>query len=339
MTSIAEVKIKTEDIDQCPSCNASGKLLQSGIEDPDRNISGKWDYLICESSVCSSVWLAQRPLQSEIAKAYAKYHTHFKNPLKNPLVSLSKRIIKLIFAPIRLINGNRRAYYEHKFMSCKNDSRGKLLEIGAGGGRYLKRMKKRGWDVEGVDIDQNLQSKLSKLGIKLHLGDVLDLKLPSSSYDVIVMSQTIEHVYRPRETLIEALRLLKPGGKIVITTPNVACHARTLLGPSWRGWEVPRHLHLFSLDTLSNILKSSGFAVEEISSYAGDSAIGYFASAMSQMRAQRSNGISAFDAILSYWRAYCLEAREFQLLKTDPNAGQGIYAVGRKPIAIGQQVG
>jgi SAM-dependent methyltransferase len=290
--------------------------------------------MICANGECNSVWLGHRPLQREIAKAYGRYHTHFKNPLQKPLVSLAKKVIKLIFAPIRLSNEHYRTMRaKTKFMSCKNERGGKLLEIGAGGGRFLKRMQKRGWIVEGVDIDPNLRDKLSKLNIKLHLGDILDLQLSGSSYDAIVMSQTIEHVYRPREVLKEALRLLKPGGKIILTTPNVAGHARNLFGPSWRGWEPPRHLHLFSLDTLSNLLKSSGFTIEEVSSYAGDSAIGYFASKIHQMRAQNSRRITSINAICAYWWACRMEAREFQLLKQDAHAGQGLYAIARKPIA------
>jgi 2-polyprenyl-3-methyl-5-hydroxy-6-metoxy-1,4-benzoquinol methylase len=328
-------EIRTEHVECCPGCGDKGNLLQGEVEDPDGNIAGQWDYVVCANRACESVWLRTRPIQQDIGKAYSSYHTHSKSLVGKPLVSLAKRLTRAAFYPGRLLSPHCRvANPRMKYMSCEHDPVGRLLEIGAGGGRYLRRMKERGWHVEGVDIDINLKEKLGKLNIPIHIGDILDLNLTANTYDVIVMSQTIEHVYQPGAVLREVLRLLKPGGKIVLTTPNVASHARALCGRFWRGWEPPRHLHLFSRDTLGRLLHSCGYELDHVSTYSVDSAIGYHASRLQRLRIESGRPAGALDIVASYWWAHRMERKELRLLKRDDDAGQGLYAMARKPAAM-----
>ena len=83
--------------------------------------------------------------------------------------------------------------------------------------------------------------------------------LEERSFDVITMWQALEHVHQPLEILQSAHQLLCPGGKIIITVPNIDCLAFHLFGTAWNGLDLPRHLVHFSPTTLRLMLKRAGF--------------------------------------------------------------------------------
>ena len=75
------------------------------------------------------------------------------------------------------------------------------------------------------------------------------------------MFHTLEHLYEPRSYLRAAHELLRPGGRLVIQVPNAACWQFLLLGSSWNGVDVPRHLYDFRPADLDRMLESGGFEV------------------------------------------------------------------------------
>jgi len=75
------------------------------------------------------------------------------------------------------------------------------------------------------------------------------------------MNHVIEHVLDPLETLKAAARMLAPGGAVVVETPNLDCPDFRLLGRYWGALHFPRHLHLFTLDTMRALADKSGLAV------------------------------------------------------------------------------
>ena len=78
------------------------------------------------------------------------------------------------------------------------------------------------------------------------------------------MNHVIEHVLDPVGMLAECCRVLKPGGKLVVVTPNIWSLGRRLFGEHWRGWEVPRHLFLFSPKSLRTCAERAGFVVQNL---------------------------------------------------------------------------
>jgi len=135
---------------------------------------------------------------------------------------------------------------------------GRVLEVGCGSGTLLRRLRSLGWTVEGQDVDPNVAS-IADHDIRVHLGDLNSLALPSESYDAVVMNHVIEHVHYPAELLRECHRLVKPGGVVVITTPNAASYGHQRFRGAWRGLEPPRHLHLFTSKSLTFIASKSGW--------------------------------------------------------------------------------
>lgn len=103
----------------------------------------------------------------------------------------------------------------------------------------------------------------SHFGLEIHHGVLEDVRLPEETFDVITMQHAIEHLPNPARTLRCAYRLLRPGGRLVVVTPNVNSLARRLFSRHWASWDPPRHLFLFSNRTLRRALSEAGFNVRQ----------------------------------------------------------------------------
>jgi SAM-dependent methyltransferase len=140
---------------------------------------------------------------------------------------------------------------------------GRLLDFGCGGGAFLKRMADRGWQVTGLDASVGAgRAVQEELGLKVLTGSLPHPELRPCSFDVVTMWQSLEHVHRPLAILREAYRLLVPGGKLIVATPNVESLPFYWFGPAWFGLDLPRHLTHFTPKTLRAMLEAAGFRVE-----------------------------------------------------------------------------
>jgi ubiquinone/menaquinone biosynthesis C-methylase UbiE len=141
----------------------------------------------------------------------------------------------------------------------KSLPQGRLLDVGCGAGEWLLSMREMGWQVEGVDFDENAVRVARKKGLEVHRGSVEQQSYPDQSFDAVTMHHVIEHVPDPAGTLTECARLLKPGGKLVLFTPNGSSLSHGLFKQNWRGLEPPRHLHIFTPDSMHTLLHKVGF--------------------------------------------------------------------------------
>lgn len=315
----------------CGLCGTAGELAQTGISDPDKNLSGTWGFRHCSNPACNVYWLDPAPLPDELWKAYKTYHTHARksgNRIARALLSLAHRLIKLCLLPLWMINGLKNEADYLRFMTLRNEPLGKLLDLGCGGGRLLNRMKKRGWQVEGVDFDEQACNKVTlRYGITTHVGDITQCDIATNSFDVICMSQTIEHLYDPNSTLRECLRILKPGGLLVMTTPNAESIGARQFGAFWRGWEAPRHLYLFTVESLRQLSDQAGFTVADACTYSSGSAIVYRVSRSNQ-QSEKSSWLNELSLLI--W-SYGKELQEFRAQNLKPHTGQNILIRARKP--------
>ena len=74
------------------------------------------------------------------------------------------------------------------------------------------------------------------------------------------MNNVIEHLPNPARILAECNRIMRPGGRLSVITPNVDSWGHKVFGPDWRGLEVPRHLFLFNRASLRSFARRAGFA-------------------------------------------------------------------------------
>jgi ubiquinone/menaquinone biosynthesis C-methylase UbiE len=164
-----------------------------------------------------------------------------------------------VFIPKLILKAIRFHRKRNRFYLCDLDrtTPAKLLEIGCGSGDRIIKLNKAGWDVIGQDIDNNAYEKLTSNNIPFILGNTDQLK--GEQFDVILLSHVIEHVKDPVSLLKECRRLLKSNGKLYITTPNNQSFTHKLFRRYWLGLDSPRHLIVYNINSLTNILSSSGY--------------------------------------------------------------------------------
>jgi SAM-dependent methyltransferase len=135
---------------------------------------------------------------------------------------------------------------------------GRALDIGCGNGDFLRILRRHGWGVFGVDISPAAAAAAARLDIDVHVGPVETLPPGTGPFDLIRMSHVIEHTCDPMTTLRQVAALLTENGSLYIETPNIGAWSFRQCGKYWFPLDTPRHLWLFRLETLTNMLAAAG---------------------------------------------------------------------------------
>ena len=138
---------------------------------------------------------------------------------------------------------------------------GRVLDVGCGSGHLLKVAASRGWIAYGTEIAKSALFHLSSFPFQIFPGDLLDARFPSNFFEFIVVSEVIEHVLTPKEWISEIFRILKPNGRLLLTTPNRDSLSRRLLRAQWRVFR-PDHLSYFTVPVLAQAIRDAGFVAE-----------------------------------------------------------------------------
>jgi SAM-dependent methyltransferase len=100
----------------------------------------------------------------------------------------------------------------------------KILDIGAGFGRAMVAMEKKGYDVYGIEPSEAFYDKaVNEMGVpkdKLKLSTVEDCCFEEGFFDVVLFVAVLEHLYHPAEMLMKAMKWLKPGGLMFVEVPS-----------------------------------------------------------------------------------------------------------------------
>lgn len=151
----------------------------------------------------------------------------------------------------------------------------RLLEVGSGAGLFLRAASRAGWDPAGVELSpEGAAFARERLGLDVRTERAEAMTFEPASFDVAVMFDVIEHLFDPRAVLDAARRALKPGGLLVVTTPNFDALSRYALGVAWAVLNPFEHLYYFAEGTLSALLASCGYGdVHRVRSLPGWGAI------------------------------------------------------------------
>jgi 2-polyprenyl-3-methyl-5-hydroxy-6-metoxy-1,4-benzoquinol methylase len=142
---------------------------------------------------------------------------------------------------------------------------GRLLDFGCGGGSFLQRMQRLGWQVTGLDISPLAVERIrTQLGLRALVGSLPHPDLSPASFDVVTMWHSLEHVHDPQTALRATHRLLSPGGRLLVAAPNIAGLPFRWFGSAWYALDMPRHLTHFTPHTLCAMLERTGFRVRQI---------------------------------------------------------------------------
>jgi SAM-dependent methyltransferase len=140
--------------------------------------------------------------------------------------------------------------------------KGRVLDVGCGRGFLLDAFRRRGWDVQGAELDdRSARHAREVLGLDVHVGPAEAWPWPDGHFDAVVLWHVLEHLGDPREALARAGRLLRPGGVLAIGVPNFGSPEARLARGGWFHLDVPRHVVHFSRAWLSGALDGAGFDV------------------------------------------------------------------------------
>jgi 2-polyprenyl-3-methyl-5-hydroxy-6-metoxy-1,4-benzoquinol methylase len=143
----------------------------------------------------------------------------------------------------------------------KNRVPGKILDVGCGFGFLLSALPT--WERYGVDLSRCASEEAREHG-EIFVGDFLDFDHPANQFDVITMTQVIEHLEDPVAALHHAYSLLKSGGHLIITTPNFGSPVAKMFGENYRLLHDPTHISLFDDSGLRLLLGHMGFNVLKV---------------------------------------------------------------------------
>ena len=164
----------------------------------------------------------------------------------------------------------REARWRLDKLELHTPQRGRLLDVGCSAGSFLVAARQRGWDVRGMDVSPAaVQHARTVHALDVAVSTLEESTLGRRSFDVITVFECIEHMLDPRGAMLSAAGLLRDGGLLVITTPNVDGFVPRmtywLLGRTLGAWEhptPPHHLYQFSRRTLTALLQDVGFRVD-----------------------------------------------------------------------------
>jgi SAM-dependent methyltransferase len=141
---------------------------------------------------------------------------------------------------------------------------GTVLEIGAGDGRLLAALARRGHRVAGIEPSAPFAAAARARGLDVEAVRVEDAERLSASCGAVVLWHVLEHLDDPAATLRRAHSWLQPGGRLVVAVPNLASWQARLGGDRWFHQDVPRHLTHFTPAGLTALLERCGFRVARV---------------------------------------------------------------------------
>lgn len=335
-------EIGTQSCPDCYLCGTPGQPLYQGLQDRLFGARGTWNLKYCPNPACGLAWLDPMPLEEEIWKAYSNYFTHVKIQQRSGLLyqvylyarngywakrfgdSTTKSRWQMLAGAFFHIHPWYREALDLTVMELKAQPGKRLLDLGCGSGNNLVLLQSLGWQVEGVEVDPKAVSQARARGLQVRQGTLADQQYPSESFHVITMNNVIEHIHDPLRLLRECHRILEPGGRFVMITPNLGSRLHRKFCQNWRGLEPPRHLLLFSSSCLHTMVRKAGFSIDSLTTRAFGAQFIYLQSRrIANQGSSNGSACERFRASGYFWI-------EWVGLKLWPGSGEDLVLHGRK---------
>ena len=235
---------------RCPACNSLA--LKPVFDTLDYSVSGK-SFSIWECTDCSLRFTQDVPDRNSIGQYYKSedYISH---------TNTSKGFINRLYQIVR-----KKTLRQKRKLICKisGKEKGTLLDVGSGTGAFVNEMKQNGWDVTGLEPDEDARN-VAKENFQCELKSTDELfDLSENDFDVITLWHVLEHVHDLQGYLQQFKKLLKQDGKLVIAVPNYTSFDASVYKEFWAAYDVPRHLYHFSPDSMKLLVAKNGMKVEK----------------------------------------------------------------------------
>lgn len=139
---------------------------------------------------------------------------------------------------------------------------GRVLDVGCGPGFLLDAFRRRGWDPDGIELDDHSARHAREvLGLRVATDAGERWPWPDGHFDAVVLWHVLEHLEDPAAVLDRAHRILRPGGVLMVGVPNFASPEARLSKGGWFHLDVPRHVVHLTPEWLDAALTARGLAV------------------------------------------------------------------------------
>src|SRR5439155_4251220 len=164
----ALTEIAVESVPRCYLCGETGEGMYRNLTDELYGVPGNWGFRRCPND--GLWWLDPRPLPSELPKVYQRYHTHAESDLRSSTLGRVRFALMPVFARAPFQSIRDIAEAERMWLPKKP---GRLLDVGAGDGEFVARMRREGWDAQGVEPDPAAVARArDRYGVGLITGTV-----------------------------------------------------------------------------------------------------------------------------------------------------------------------
>ena len=143
----------------------------------------------------------------------------------------------------------------------------RLLDVGCSSGAFLRTAAAVGLKVDGVEPSPEAAETARQAGFKVFSGVLEEARYPDGAFDAVTLIELVEHLREPRALLAECRRILRPGGVVMVTTPNAASWTARVLGAHWEVFSLRGmggHVSFFNPDSLGLLAARTGFAVARL---------------------------------------------------------------------------
>jgi len=201
---------------------------------------------------CHAYYLSPFPTEEQLAKAYdVSYYGTNETKFKAGLVE-------------QVLDGFRK--YRARKIAKKLPSGARILDIGCGNGNFLEYLSSlNDFELHGIERDMTAASRaMSKKGMTIKTTPLEIGDYPDHYFDAISLFHVFEHLTNPSETLQIIEQILKPGGILYLSFPNIGSLQAVLFKGKWLHLDPPRHLLFFKPSDFITMMKKRNFECSRV---------------------------------------------------------------------------
>jgi SAM-dependent methyltransferase len=235
----ADVSAKLE-YPACPLCESDRRRFAFRLHDP---------YRVARCMKCGFHYLYPRLIESAMQEAYRESSYYEGGACGYADTSYTAQEFALRATFKRLLHN----------LAKRGLTGGDLLEIGCGYGYLLDEARSFFGRHVGTDFSPEGAQIARATGAEVFVGGIE--QVPSQAkFNCVIGTQLIEHVYAPLSFVKRLARHTKPGGHIILATPDIGGVLRKVMGRRWPSFKVPEHVLYFDYGTLSSLMRRAGLS-------------------------------------------------------------------------------